>query len=71
MSDSFGLGDGPRDLSNVGALAETHVADGRRTVPHADPGRWPGARMVVRVVLAAAAAIVVLGWVVTAVRGAV
>ena len=63
-------GDGPRDLSNVGALADTHVAEGRRTVPRAEPGRWPGARIVVRVLFAAAAAIVVLGWVVTAVRGA-
>jgi hypothetical protein len=71
MSDSFGLGDGPRDLSSVGALADTQVADARRGAPHlVDQGRWPGATTVVRVLIAAFVAIVVLGWIVTALQGA-
>lgn len=72
MSHGFGLGDGPRDLSNVGALADAQVADAQRARSHlVDQGRWPGAATVVRVLVAAFVAVVVLGWFVTAVQGTV
>jgi len=70
MTDSFGLGDGPRDLSTTPAIAETRVADAQRQQPHAlDAGRWPRGITVVRVVLALAGAVVLAGWALTALNG--
>ena len=70
MSDAFGLGDGPRDLSTISAQAEAAVADARR--PRSDrvgTGRWPGIGTVLRLLLAIGGAVVVLGWLLTAVNG--
>ncbi len=70
MSEAFGLGDGPNDLSTVGAEADAKVADARRAQPHSrDAGRWVGGTTVLRLLLALVLLIVVLGWVVTAFNG--
>ncbi len=63
----FGLGDGSNDLANAGALAESLAADARQPRREvADTGRWPAAGTVVRVILLAGIAVVVAGWVLTA-----
>jgi hypothetical protein len=70
MSDSFGLGDGSTDLSNVRAVAEAKVADAQRQQPNpVDAGRWPRGVTVVRLLVALVVAIVLLGWLLTALNG--
>ena len=70
MGEGFGLGDGPYDLSAIPGLADSRVSDARRTHrDRLDPGRWPAVGTVVRVLLLAFLAIVVIGWVVTAITG--
>ena len=70
MTDSFGLGDGPRDLSTTPAIAETQMADAQRRQAHAiSAGRWPSSVTVIRVLLAVACAIVLAGWALTALNG--
>jgi hypothetical protein len=70
MSEAFGLGDGNNDLSTVGAMAEAQVvASQRRQLHHADVRRWPRAHTVVRLVATLVVAVVLLGWILTAVNG--
>ena len=58
MSDAFGLGDGPRDLSTVSGETEALVSDAKRPRPdRAARGWWPSAGAVVRFSLSIAGAI--------------
>jgi hypothetical protein len=68
MSQGFGLGDGPYDLSATPGLADSQASAARQT--HRDRvsvGRWPAPGTIVRVLLLALIAIVVIGWVLTAI----
>jgi hypothetical protein len=69
MSDAFGLGDGPRDLSTARAEADAAVTDARRPRPdRIASGRWPSVGAVVRFTVVVAGAIVVIGWLLTAIN---
>lgn len=69
MSDAFGLGDGPRDLSTAQATADAAVADAQRPRPdRITTGRWPGIGIVLRVMLAIGGAVLLLGWLLTAIN---
>ena len=70
MAEGFGLGDGNNDFSGLRPLAESKVSEAQgRHRGHVDTGRWPGAGAVLRVLLLAFGAIVLVGWLVTVVRG--
>ena len=66
MSDAFGLGDGINDLSGTTGLAESRVP--RASGHQRDSSRWPAPGGVVRVIGVTLAAIVVLGWLLTAIN---
>ena len=67
MSDGFGIGDGALDVTLAEANAQAIVADARRRRPdRIESGRWPGIGTVLRVMLALTAAVVVFGWLLTA-----
>ena len=69
MSDAFGLGDGPRDLSTVRGETEALVSDARHPRPDRTAhGWWPSGGAVVRFSLAIAGAVVVIGWLLTVIR---
>jgi hypothetical protein len=66
MSESFGLGDGTNDLTDTRAMTDAKVTEAARLPRHpTDMGRWPKSATVVRVIVAAVAAIVLGGWLVT------
>jgi len=66
MSEGFGLGDGMNDLTHTRAMTDAKVAEATRMPRHpTDMGRWPRGATVVRLILAAAAAIVIGSWLLT------
>jgi hypothetical protein len=66
MSEGFGPGDGFRDQSHAFAVAETQVAEARRTADLArDPGYWPAGRTLIRIIVLAIVALVGGGWILT------
>ncbi|MGZ9159571.1 MAG: hypothetical protein ACXW4T_00285 [Candidatus Limnocylindrales bacterium] len=70
MSESFGLGDGMNDLGHVRAIAESKAADARLAPHHdVDAGRWPTGVTVGRVLIGILGAVVVGGWILTALNG--
>lgn len=69
MSDGFGLGDGQRDLSTMHGEADARVMEAQRPRPdRAAIGWWPSGGAIVQISLAVAGAIVVIGWLLTALR---
>jgi hypothetical protein len=67
MSEGFGLGDGMTDLSSARALAESRAADARRGARNQIQGdRWPSLGTTLRVIGVMFFAIVLSGWVLTA-----
>ena len=69
MSDGFGLGDGNKGYSGLRGLAESKLSElqNREQNPH-EAGRWPAAATVLRMLVLAIGAIVVLAWILTAVN---
>ena len=67
MGDAFGLGDGNTDLSSTTGLSDAKVADATRDHGHhASDGPWPRNRTLIRVLLLIGAAVVIVGWLLTA-----
>ena len=70
MGDAFGLGDGSTDLSGTPGLAEAKVAESTGTGRHRpSDGAWPRNSTLLRLLLVLAAAILVLGWILTMANG--
>jgi hypothetical protein len=67
MGEQWGYGDGMNDLGRARPLAESTVSDGSRRRPnHLDADRWPAVGTVLRVIGLVLLALVILGWVLTA-----
>ncbi len=70
MGEGFGLGDGNNDFSGLPGLADSRVSDAQRQRPrHVESERWPDAGTVLRVLALVVGAIVLVGWVLTALNG--
>jgi hypothetical protein len=67
MGDAFGLGDGNTDLSGAPGLSDAKVADATRDHGHhTSDGPWPRNSTLFRVLLLIAAALIVVGWLLSA-----
>jgi hypothetical protein len=67
MGEGFGLGDGMNDLGSTRALAESAVSDAqRRRHGRLGTGRWPSVGTMLRIIVAIFVAIVLIGWLLTA-----
>jgi hypothetical protein len=67
MAEGFGLGDGVNDLGSTAVLAERRAAARRRSPGLIEIDEWPAPGSVLRVFGLTVMAILLLGWILTAI----